>query len=80
MSRFDELSAELCAVSDHLPLPSLRRAVATMRQAGDQLIHAIRLAATIEAAPGDRSTGTIGAASGDRSTGSIGAATGGRVS
>jgi hypothetical protein len=49
-SLLDELTAELGAVSDHLPLPALRRAVVSMRTAGDQLIHAIRLAATAEAA------------------------------
>lgn len=44
MSLLDELSAELCAASDHLPLSTLRHAVSDLRSANDKLLHAVRQA------------------------------------
>jgi hypothetical protein len=42
MSLLDELSADLHAASDHLPLPTIRRAITDMRRANDKLLLAIR--------------------------------------
>jgi hypothetical protein len=52
MSLLDELTAELCAASGHLPLVTLRHAVTDMHRANDRLVHAIRLRSAASLAGG----------------------------
>jgi len=49
MSLLDELADSLCAASDHLPLPALRRAALDARRANERLVAAVRLGGSVHA-------------------------------